>query len=644
MSFPSQTATPPQSFREHGPVSLLDYTAERLRGLCEGAGYGAETERVVETFRRLVSPWAEVPAGYRSAWRSDISDDHTPIEFSVTAGDGRTEVRALLEVQAEAPTLLAYRAAGLAFAERLEREFGADLGRFRLVEDLFLSPDMKGPFAVWFAVVFPLGGAPKFKAYLNPKAQGPELAEALVEQALRRLGFPEAWPELARTAVRRGPHLDELRYFSLDLEATPEARLKVYVQHHHATPEEFEQACSAARSYTPGEASAFARAMSGGVERLVARSPFTCSNFVADGLATPVTTTLYVPVCAYARDDAAVRDRVSAYLREHSEVASTYEALLQAFADRPLDAGVGMQSWVAFRRHQGLSRFTVYLGTESRWVHPPGAIPAATEDRAAFASAEEVVRCFERFSLRAHPLLQRLLHEPPNPEAVWLLIHNAYEGTSKHFIRWLAALTAQVEDDRLRCLLARQLDQELGEGDFSKAHSVLMRAFLEGLAVLKPGTLGDADFQPGWTLGTRLSWHYLARDWHESLAALMAGEICAHQLIFVVARLLRMQPRTLSETALSWLRAHEELEGDHAGESLVLARMLPPGKDAIEGVWRGTLGVHTALWRFLSDMYERLYGAGGLARGTPALEPVGFQPLPVTQGRYSPSPSTPVTS
>jgi len=596
----------PSLFPEPGAESLLEYTSRRLHALCEGAGYGSETSRVVETFRDLVSPWANVALGHRSEWLSDISDDHTPIEFSVTIGDGRPKVRALFEVQAKTPTLAAYRTAGLAFAERLEREFGADLSRFRLVEDLFLRPEMSGPFAVWYAVVFSPGEAPQFKAYLNPKAKGPAMAESLVEQALRRLGFEDAWRKLARTAVPRGPHLDELKYLSLDLEATPEARVKVYVQHHNATPEDLERACSAARSYTPGEPAAFVRAMSGGVHSLVGRSPFTCSNFVSGGNGQPEATTLYVPVCAYARDDLAVRDRVAAYLHEHSNVAATYKFLLQTFAHRPLEAGVGMQSWVAFRRHQDLTRFTVYLGTESRSVHAPGVIPAATVNRAAFRTAEEISLCFEQLPLMDHPFLQRLLREPPNPEAVWLLIHNTYEGTSKHFIRWMASLTAQVEDDRLRCLLAHQLDQELGEGDFSKAHSVLIRAFIEGLSVMKPSTTEEADFLPGKKLGERLGSHYLSSNWYESLAALMAGEICAHQLISTVARLLRMQTCTLSAVALEWLRMHEELEGDHAGESLILARMIPSEKAALDAVWRGSSGVHSALWNFLSELNERI--------------------------------------
>ena len=617
-SLKAQKATSCFPFRRDiEAMRLVDYAAERLRMLCEGAGYGAETERVVETFQSLILPWAEVPAGYRSGWQSDISDDHTPIEFSVAFADGCPEVRVLFEVQAEQPTLQAQREVGLAFAERLQREFGADLTRFREVEDLFLPADMAGTFSVWYSAVFPLSKAPQFKAYFNPQAQGPARAQALVEQALRRLGLPRSWPELTRTAMRRGPYLDELKYFALDLGATAEARVKVYVQHHLAKPEELEIACSAAHSYEPGEALRFTQAMAGGINTLVKRSPFTCSNFVSGRGAAPEATTLYVPVCAYAKDDSVVRERISTYLRKHAGESSAYEKLLEAFANRKLEVGTGLHSWAAFRRYQGSARFTVYLGTESREVFAPGAIPAATTNRALFRSSEEIVARFEALDITQHPFLQRLMSEPSNPDAVWLFIHNTYEGTSKHFIRWLASLTAQVEDEQVRCLLARQLDQELGEGDFSQAHSVLMRAFLAGLEKLKPAHVEPGHLEAGRRLGRRMARHYQSADWYESLASLMAGEVCAHAFISCVARMLKPQQAKLSPVALQWLRAHEELEGNHADESLVLARLVPREKAAMTGVFRGTSGVFTALWSFLDDMYGLCFGTGVAAELTP---------------------------
>lgn len=627
--------------RGQDPIAhnLVDYGASRLRRLCQGAGFGEETEQVIATFRRLLYPWGYVPidrapgeasgeaSGDAARWISEIGDDHSPIEFSVAIVDGAPEVRVLLEVQGEAPTVESQCAAGVAFTERLEREFGACLTRFREVTELFLPEDL-GPqsrFAVWHAACFSPERAPRFKVYLNPQVCGREHTQALVEEALIRLGFPHAWPVLGTTALRRGPLLDEIKYFSLDLADEPWARVKIYVHHHQATPEDLEVACSIARNYVPGEASAFARAVTGGAPCFLLRPPFTCPSFVSDapacgsdepagqrgtvapgssGSERPAETTLYIPVCAYAQDDAAVRERISDALLSRGLDPTLYQTILDTFANRPLADGIGMQSWVAMRRQRGLLRLTVYLSTESRKVYPPGSVPARTFDEHLFPNAEALMRALDNHGLAQHPYLQRLMRDPADTDSLWLLISNAYEGTSRHFIRWLAMVTARVDDDRMRCLLARQLHQELGEGDFTRAHSVLMDGFLRSIAILRPADFAERHLAPGHRLGERLACHYLAEDGYEGAAALMAGEICAQQLIEVVACLIAAQPHVLAPDMLDWLSLHDELESDHADESLLLARLVPDAETAIAAVRRGGMGLYQALWNFLDEMYQ----------------------------------------
>jgi hypothetical protein len=358
------------------PNSLIEYTAARLRRLCTAAGFGEETNEVVGTVRSLMLPWGARPTTQVSKWVSEISDDNTPVEFSVALTDGRADVRVLFEAQADEPTLPAYRAAGLALHGRLEKEFGATLDRFRRLEDLFAPEGMQGPFALWSAVVFSRGRRPSFKTYFNPQARGVEQAPALVQEALGRLGMHDAWPSLARSVLRRG-RLDELKYFALDLVPGPEARVKVYVRHHDATPDDLERACQAAKSYVPGEAVAFAQAMRGGEKPMAVRAPFTCSAFTSsDG--PPTSTTVYVPVCAYAKDDAAVRTRVTDYLDRNGIGSKLYASIIDGFANRPLESGVGMQAWVALRRIGGKASITAYLGTEAARVYAPGCVPAPT--------------------------------------------------------------------------------------------------------------------------------------------------------------------------------------------------------------------------------------------------------------------------
>ncbi|HTA89785.1 MAG TPA: tryptophan dimethylallyltransferase family protein [Polyangiaceae bacterium] len=360
---------------------LVDYAASRFRDLCNGAAFGDETEATVATLRGLLTACGEVPIGGTSSeWVSEISDDNTPIEFSVAIADGKAEVRALFEPEGEEPTLPAYRAAGLAFNQRLEQEFGADLRRFRDVQDLFLPEDVKGPFAVWSSAVFRPKKAPAFKAYFNPNARGTDKAFDLVEEALHRLGLGGAWQSLSHHILARGPKLDELKYFALDLTSEAEARVKVYVRHHAASPEDLEFAATPAASHVPGETLDFVRAMRGGRGRLHARAAFTCSSFIGDAGEGPAATTVYVPVCAYARDDERVRERVRTYLVEQGGDPALYDSVISSYANRPLDEGVGMQSWAALRRHDEQIRLTVYLATEANRVFAPGEIPAPTGD------------------------------------------------------------------------------------------------------------------------------------------------------------------------------------------------------------------------------------------------------------------------
>jgi hypothetical protein len=366
--------------------SLGEYAAGRLRALCLVAGFGGAADRAARTFRDLISPWGDEARGRPMTWRSEISDDNTPIEFSVAIADRGIEVRALFEAQGEEPTLPSYRAAGMALTEKIEREYGADLSRLRQLEDLFLPQKMRGPFAVWHSAVFSRTQGPSFKAYLSPQAQGPAPAEGLVREGLERLGLGHAWPSLARSVLRRGPVLDELKYFALDLTSDAHARVKIYVRHHEATPEDVEAAASAAATYVPGEALDFARAMRGGDDRLAVRAPFSCSSFVGGTEGRPASTTVYVPVCAYARDDQVVQNRVLSYMLGRRVDPAPYVALLHGFATRPLDSGVGMQSWMAFRRYAGEARLTLYLASEANRVYPPGEVPAPTEVPRPFAA------------------------------------------------------------------------------------------------------------------------------------------------------------------------------------------------------------------------------------------------------------------
>jgi DMATS type aromatic prenyltransferase len=359
----------------------------------------------VEHLRNLVQPWANVRQTERNGWVSEISDDNTPIEFSVAMRGGSTDVRVLFEPQASVPTISAYRQASLALHDRLEREFGADLRRFRQVQDVFAPEDMSGPFAIWCSAVFSPGNFPVFKSYFNTQARGVGLAPALVEDALSRLGMRNAWGAIGQSIARRGPYLDELKYFALDLSSHKLARVKVYARHHNATPSDLEAACALQGEAAPGRALEFAAELAdGGV--LAKRASFTCAAFV-EGQDRPSSITLYIPICAYAKDDRVIRDRVAGYLRAHGMDAAGYERLINHFSNRPLEAGVGMQSWIAIKRDPSNPEFTVYLSTEAYSVYPPDSVPADSTSRSVFSSGAHLTDFAARYAAHYHPLVTR---------------------------------------------------------------------------------------------------------------------------------------------------------------------------------------------------------------------------------------------
>lgn len=572
-------------------LALATYCTRRLRALCIAAGFGPQTEEVLDTFNRLIEPWGSRPVAADNGWVSDISDDNTPVEFSAAISEGRVQVRVLLEAQADAPTVAAHRRAALELTERLEREHGAYLGRFHRVADLFMPEDMSGPFALWHSVVFDRDRPPMFKAYFNPQARGRENSAALVAEGLARLGMRECYAAVGRTA-RRGPHLDELKYFALDLTDDPSARVKVYVRHHSASPDDLERACSGAERYAPGEVSSFVRVMAGDRERLTRRATFTCTAF-HEGSAKPSATTVYVPVCAYADDDAAVVDRVSAYLAAHGMDPAPYRNLIEGYANRKLEEGTGMQSWAAFRRLSG-ERLTVYLATEARHVFPPGSIPAGTGDRLAFDDANAAVSCVLGYDLGCHPCV-RSIAESGDRARAWAVARVLHEG-GRHVARWLPLARVALDRAMRNGTLERLPQTELGG---SAAPGELLRALEEARPPSPDPRLV--------TIERAFAEHVdrlVATDDVERLAALAMLEVCATQVSSALAQAARLDAASCDAVAAAG-RAYPELAS-------CIARV----PAAVAAFGRGALAAHAALWNVLDELLTIWSAASPEAEGT----------------------------
>jgi DMATS type aromatic prenyltransferase len=576
---------------------------ERLRALAETVGMTPRLAEIEALFRRFLGRWGDLPVGAVPPWPSDVGDDHTPYEWSLAFGgpDG-PELRLLIEPLGSSPSLISNRDRTIELLEELEREGKIALGRFRAIRDLFLPDDPRGLFSLWLAVSASPRGPLDFKLYLNPECRGPAQAPALVEEALVRLGFARAWGHVAATIARRGPVLDEMKYFSLDLAPTERARVKVYARHHHPTIEEMEAAARGAAGHQAGDIARFLEqlgAPSG--TRLAGRPLATCLAFVASSAEPdrPAAVTHYFPVNGYARNDAEIADRVGRVMRECGLDDQLYRRALEAFAPRPLTEQIGLQSYVSLQRRGGKPRVTVYFAPE---LYRAGTVAQAAP-RPAPTTPAEIVKRFEEESIADHPFFRRLRREPPNLGALWKLMTNAEVALIRDFARNLAQVVARVDDNRVRSILAHQLNDELGHGKFDeRAHSQLFAKLLAGIAPFKPaGVDVQAITAPGRKLAAALRDIYYTPDGWEGVGATMVIEIFGKQVDVALGDQFRRQ-KQVDPKSLEWLHMHEELEQDHAAESLDLAHLAPVA--TLPSVWRGAERVWLAADTFFNEMYE----------------------------------------
>src|SRR4030095_7400459 len=130
--------------------TLADQTAGNLERLPRGLGLPAAAGTAMAGFARgLLDSLGDITPASRAPWPCQISDDGSPVEFSVVLDSERPEVRMLWENQPHGSDFGARVKAGLDCLSRLQSSYGADTSRFERVRDLFLPEDGDGVFAVW---------------------------------------------------------------------------------------------------------------------------------------------------------------------------------------------------------------------------------------------------------------------------------------------------------------------------------------------------------------------------------------------------------------------------------------------------------------------------------------------------------------
>jgi DMATS type aromatic prenyltransferase len=597
--------------------TYIEAGVEKLTALADAVGLKDKLPQIIEVFRAMTASWGERKVGEKSSWQSGLSDDYAPFEFSIALDPQNTELRILVEAQGIDPNLQSNWQAGMVLNQHLAEHFNISLDRFQQIEDLFVPTNPEAKFSMWHAACFYPDKEPAFKLYLNPQSQQKSRAAAVIEESLVRLGFPNTWSGLAQIAAQRGPEKDEFAYFSLDLSAHAQARVKVYLRHYNITTDDLERALSLAENYVSGDATEFCQALIQKQGTFSSKPIGSCFSFVEGNNSRPSNVTLYVPIGYYTTSDRVVADRLEEYFNQHDIPNSTYNKSLQSFAARSLDAGCGMYSHISLRRDNQQRRVTIYLNPEVNIVRPPVAQPRpsseatiwnwtiGTEQPAQFLpSLENMVWHYEDHQLIHHPFFQRLQREPVNPQPIWLLFMNLREG-SYQFTRRLANIISRINDERIRCILAKQLNDELGNGDINGIHTKLFEQMMTAMEHWRMDSFIEEMLMPGHKFSKKLEEIYLDPNPYVGVGSAMVLEVYGKQFDQWLGR--ELQRTNVDLSSITWVTVHESLEIDHANESLVIARFASDSEEGVAAARQGIEKACIASWSFLNDLYLLCY-------------------------------------
>lgn len=369
-----------------GAETLGGHAARQVLRLCEAAGLsGADAAEYARTLLSVLGPAGERSLDLPPTYDSFLSDDHTPVEFSLSfVPDEDPTLRVLLEPGYGADDLAQNGRIGLQVVREMARQWGFDTKRLDELEDLFFPPAPQGPLALWCALELLPGGIPKVKVYLNPAASGQERSAETVREALHRLGHREAFAAL--------PEGDRHLFFALDLGDWEEPRVKVYLAHHDlsateaaglsrmkdGSPEEPELRTFFRTAAGHGPDATGFEAETGQDARLGRRPVQSCHSFTETATGRPSGFTLYIPVRDYARHDGEALDRAVAVLGRHGMDAGPLIRSLSAVTSRRLQDGVGLIAYLGLAYQQGRPpRVTTYVSSEAYEVRPPVAVPSA---------------------------------------------------------------------------------------------------------------------------------------------------------------------------------------------------------------------------------------------------------------------------
>jgi tryptophanase len=380
-------ARPTTESLPRSPHSLGDHACGQLRRLCSVVGLDAVTEGYACLLSELLGPAAAQPLGTSPVWPSEISDDHTPVEYSMTFdADRMAKLRFLAEPGSHCTDLKATMEVGRQTLQVAAERYRFSLARLFVLEDLFFPPDPQGRFGLWVAVELSPDGIPDFKVYLNPAAHGQDRASEVVQEALGRLGFGDVYERLRRTGLARGNGLDSLYIFSMDVGSHwKRPRVKVYVRHERACLEDIRRAAAAVPGVRAESVAIFTQLVAG-TTRFACRPIISSYGLFDEDRARAGSYTVHVPIRNYVQHDAQAYHHTASALRCRGIDCSLLDRALDAVTDRALSSGVGLISYAGLVCSPRPRRMTVYLSSEAYAVTPPRHAPIRERARSTYVS------------------------------------------------------------------------------------------------------------------------------------------------------------------------------------------------------------------------------------------------------------------
>ncbi|TWG07504.1 tryptophan dimethylallyltransferase family protein [Saccharopolyspora dendranthemae] len=349
-------------------TTLGELTRKQLQNLCRVVGM--DQAEPVRLLGEVMGAVHDRPLAQPPLWPSNIADDATPVEFSVqVTGSGRPSLRILAETLPADPGPVANLRAAKDLVARLAERYDLPLDRLRAVEDLFSPQDPQGRFSWWFSFIFDATGRPAFKVYFNPDVRGADRAPQVVEEAFRRLGLDHAYEGVREHALCR--EADRMTFFALDLDHSPQSRVKLYISQHDAGIDAVERAASAVPGIDRYQVGDFCRLLAPGTERFPGRPLVSSYSFVEGDREKPSNYSIYLPLRDYVPDDSVARDRVRDHLRDRLIDPALLDEVIDAITDRDLAARPGLLAHVSLRMSPDETGTTLYVSSEAYGGNPP---------------------------------------------------------------------------------------------------------------------------------------------------------------------------------------------------------------------------------------------------------------------------------